>query len=36
LDSLKKVDWDGKLALIEAAKPQILKDLSFQLKSRTV
>jgi hypothetical protein len=33
LDSLKKVDWDGKLYLIEAAKQLILKDLfSFQLK----
>jgi hypothetical protein len=34
LDSLKKVDWDGKLCLIEAAKAaNIQNDLfSFQLK----
>jgi hypothetical protein len=33
LDSLKKVDWDGKLYLIEAAKVANINDLfSFQLK----
>jgi hypothetical protein len=34
LDSLKKVDWDGKLYLIEAAKAANIQSLfSFQLKT---
>ena len=34
LDSLKKVDWDGKLCLIEAAKAANVKKIYFlsQLK----
>jgi hypothetical protein len=34
LDSLKKVDWEGKLSLIEAAKVANIKTIYFLFSSK--